>query len=48
MALSETWLKVTSQDAYKLPGYTFVSYSRNPLLLKGAGGVGLYVNSNVQ
>jgi len=33
---------------YNIPGYVFVSSPRNPCLKKGAGGVGLYVNSSLE
>ena len=47
VALSETWLKASNEDAYNIPGYSFVSSLRNTCQQKRAGGVGLYINSNL-
>lgn len=41
IALTETWLTVLNQDAYTIPGYSFVSQSR---IDKLGGGVGIFVN----
>ena len=48
VAVSETWLKATSTDAYIISGYKFVSSPRNPCLHKRAGGVGIYVNNSLR
>ena len=41
IAITETWLTVSNQDAFFLPGYNFVSQPRKD---KTGGGVGIYIN----
>ena len=42
IALTETWLTVSNQDTYQLPGYKFVSHIR---INKTGGGVGIFISN---
>ena len=42
LAISESWLKPFNEGIFQLPGYTFVSCSRQTTT---GGGVGLYINA---
>ena len=43
IGISETWLDEPTQDLYNIPGYTFLSSSRQH---KHGGGVGLFIKSD--
>lgn len=43
IALSETWLTSLNEDTYSLPGYQFVSQTRDD---KPGGGVGIFISND--
>ena len=44
VAVSETWLHKSNSDLFNIPGYHFISNSREHKL---GGGVGLYIQSDM-
>ena len=44
VAVSETWLHKSNSDLFNIPGYHFISNSREH---KSGGGVGLYIQSDM-
>jgi len=44
IAVTETWLTPFTQHLYSIPGYTFVSQSRDD---KTGGGVGIFINNRL-
>ncbi len=45
IGLTETWLKETNEDLFKLENYDFVNVNRST---KSGGGVGIYVSNELK
>jgi hypothetical protein len=44
IAVTETWLNLSTAGAYVIPGYNFIAKSRT---IKGSGGVGFFVDASI-